>query len=232
MYKTIDLDLHTHTSPQSACAWQSIAESIEKNCRLGIKILAITNHDTLDGLAEARKLCQACGIQFVNGVELTCEIQGESQELDGTGIHMLGLNVDDNPTLFNSYLNEVAERFHTRRLTHKQAVELIHRLHGVAVWAHPLRVYQHDRFTASELNDVVDRMCACGLNGLEVFHPDNLKYPNEVKTLLEIARSKKLFVTLGSDSHSVDDTHRYETLGQGLNDFDYDCNLIKPVVIK
>lgn len=279
MSKTFDFDFHNHTAPQSDCATQSITELVNKARDFGITTLALTNHDTLDGLDEAKSLCDRYGITLINGVELTCHIKGESSDLDGAIVHILGHNVDNDPTLFNQvvapvknanearvkaicqylrdqghdvddrtrvkllaehlverkvfadvksandylYSDEIEQLFPTHRLTHKEGIALIHQLHGIAVWAHPLRIWQHAKFTADELRDVVDRFCACGLNGLEVFHPNNLKDSDGVKTLLQIAADKNLLITLGSDTHEVDDVYRYAVLVQGLNDFRFDA---------
>ena len=98
----IDFDFHTHTKPQSTCASQSVSELANKALSSGIKVLSICNHDTIDGLSEARVECEKLGLEFVNGVELTCNIQGESAEFDGTILHLLGYNIDNNIELFNS----------------------------------------------------------------------------------------------------------------------------------
>ena len=193
---------------------------------MGIKTIAITNHNTIDGLDEARQLCDKCGIQLVNGVELSCQIQGESADLDGTLVHVLGYDIDNDQTLFNSYLDDIERRFGTRHLTHRQGIDLIKKLHGVAVWAHPARVYMHDKFTAAELEDVVGRFCACGLDGVEVFHPDNLKDRDVVRVLLEIAKRHNLLVTLGSDSHNLLDKDRFLSLKREPANFNFDGSKI------
>ena len=278
----IDFDFHTHTYPQSNCASQTVEELVKKAHSAGIKVLAVCNHDTLEGLSEARAECNKYGIEFVNGVELTCDIEGESKELNGAMIHILGLNIDNNAEIFNSYfadmraknekrvlricaflrgkgLNiddctqlkelwaqmvekngypdikrarkyiysyEIELKFPTARLSHRKAIELIHKLNGFAVWAHPTRVYLHDNFSVEEITEVTDRLCACGLDGLEVFHPDNFK-EGAIPALLNIAVSRNLKATLGSDSHYVQDKDGYFPLNDGLDKFDYDFRNIK-----
>lgn len=63
-------DLHIHTtasdgrlSPREAVKWAK--ES-------GMDALAITDHDTIDGLAEAELASRDVGIKFVRGIELSC----------------------------------------------------------------------------------------------------------------------------------------------------------------
>lgn len=278
----IDFDFHTHTAPQSNCAKQSIEELVKKAYSADIKVLALCNHDTLDGLTEARAECDKYSIEFINGVELTCNIEDEIPDLDGAMIHILGLNIDINTQLFNSYFadiraknekrilsicdflrgkgldiddctelmplweqmvekngypdikrarkyiysDEIELRFPTARLSHRKAIELIHMLNGFAVWAHPTRVYLHENFSLEEIAEVTDRLCVCGLDGLEAFHPDNLK-EGAIPSLLSIAESRNLKVTFGSDSHYVQDKDGYFPLNAELDKFDYDFKKIK-----
>ena len=112
----IDFDFHTHTKPQSNCASQTMEELVKKAYSAGIKVLAVCNHDTLDGLSEIREECGKYGIEFINGVELTSNIVGESKDLDGAMIHILGINIDNNTELFNSYFTDMRAKNEQRVL--------------------------------------------------------------------------------------------------------------------
>ena len=278
----IDFDFHTHTWTQSTCASQTIEELVKKARSAGIKHLALCNHDTIDGLSEARAECDKYGIELINGVELTCDIVGESVDLDGTMIHILGLNIDNNAEVFDSYYagisaknekrvlnickflrgngydldectqlielftqmvekngypdiksarkyiysDKIESQFPTARISHKRAIELIHKLNGYAVWAHPTRVYGHEDFSIEEIAEVTDRLCSYGLDGLEAFHPDNLK-DGAIPALLNIAESRNLKVTLGSDSHHEQDKGGYFPLNEEVNNFAFAFEKIK-----
>lgn len=50
-----------------------------------MKILALTDHDTIEGLPEAQRTADEIGLQLINGIELSC-VWG------GTTIHILGYN--------------------------------------------------------------------------------------------------------------------------------------------
>ena len=54
-----------------------------------MRVLALTDHDTLEGLDEARTAATALGMQLVNGVELSCTWGGAT-------IHVLGYGFDVN----------------------------------------------------------------------------------------------------------------------------------------
>ncbi len=59
----------------------------------GVDLLALTDHDDLDGLAAAGGVAQALGMGFVNGVEI-------SIEWEGLQVHIVGLAFDaGNPQL-------------------------------------------------------------------------------------------------------------------------------------
>ncbi|MGD8956110.1 MAG: PHP domain-containing protein, partial [Chromatiaceae bacterium] len=54
----------------------------------GVDVMALTDHDTLDGLDEAATTARALGITFVPGVEVSVTWQGIT-------VHILGLSIDE-----------------------------------------------------------------------------------------------------------------------------------------
>lgn len=85
------IDLHCHsTASDGALSPTALAERAHAQ---GVQLLALTDHDTLAGLAEARAACQSLGMHLVNGVELSC-LWG------GATIHVLGYDfAQDTPEL-------------------------------------------------------------------------------------------------------------------------------------
>lgn len=79
------IDLHTHTTASDGTYTPTdlVAYAKEK----GLKAVAITDHDTIDGLAEAMEAGKTYGIKVIPGVEISAEYMGSD-------LHMLGLNVD------------------------------------------------------------------------------------------------------------------------------------------
>lgn len=63
------------------------AEVVRRAARNGVTTLALTDHDDFSGLAIAAETAAECGIDFINGVEI-------SIEWNGTPIHVVGLHFD------------------------------------------------------------------------------------------------------------------------------------------
>ncbi len=85
------IDFHAHTTASDGSL--SPTELVAKASGLGLAALAVTDHDTVAGLAEAREAAQAVGLELIPGVEL-------SVEDDKGRFHLLGYGFDtDNPEL-------------------------------------------------------------------------------------------------------------------------------------
>ncbi|MBR9912049.1 MAG: PHP domain-containing protein [Gammaproteobacteria bacterium] len=78
-------DLHSHSLHSDGILRpQAVVSRAKEN---GVTTLAITDHDSISGLAEARVAAAALDMQFINGIELSCL-------WDGVGVHVVGLNFD------------------------------------------------------------------------------------------------------------------------------------------
>jgi predicted metal-dependent phosphoesterase TrpH len=76
----------------------------------GVEVLALTDHDTVSGIREAREAADREGIQLINGIEFSAKYEGE--------LHILGYNIDDS----DPHLGEMLQRMVTDR---QQRVERI-----------------------------------------------------------------------------------------------------------
>jgi hypothetical protein len=87
----MNVDLHCHSTASDGTL--SPTALAQRAAAGGVTHWALTDHDVLAGLAEARAAAFACGIAFVPGVEVSVTWRGQT-------IHIVGLGVDpDNPTL-------------------------------------------------------------------------------------------------------------------------------------
>ncbi|MCX7786952.1 MAG: PHP domain-containing protein [Spirochaetes bacterium] len=78
------IDLHTHTSASDGT--YTPTQLVEEALRLKLNVLAITDHDTIDGLLEAERVCSEKGITFIPGIEIEIEYEGGEFHLLGLGI--------------------------------------------------------------------------------------------------------------------------------------------------
>jgi predicted metal-dependent phosphoesterase TrpH len=82
----INADLHCHSVISDGTL--SPVDVVERAHRNGVEILALTDHDEVGGLAQARARAAEIGLAFVPGVEVSVTWAGET-------IHIVGLRIDD-----------------------------------------------------------------------------------------------------------------------------------------
>lgn len=81
--KFADLHMHTHYSDGTSTPKQLLEEARKRN----ISCIAVTDHDTVDGIKPAQDLASEFGVEVLSGVEI-------SSSYDGKDIHMLGYLFD------------------------------------------------------------------------------------------------------------------------------------------
>jgi predicted metal-dependent phosphoesterase TrpH len=82
------IDLHVHTTASDGrCTPHQL---VERASHAGVRVIAVTDHDTIASIAEVRAAAETRGIDVVAGIEITAVEAGRD-------IHMLGyfLNPDD-----------------------------------------------------------------------------------------------------------------------------------------
>ena len=93
-----DLHLHSHYSDGS----DAPETVVERAAELGAGAMALTDHDTVDGVGEARKACADHGIAFLAGTEISTLFRhGE--------IHVIGLGIDPAHAGLNTELQQQKE---------------------------------------------------------------------------------------------------------------------------
>ncbi|MFB6273027.1 MAG: PHP domain-containing protein [Salinibacter sp.] len=99
--ETIYADLHTHTH----CSDGRLAPStlVQRAAERGVEVLAVTDHDTTEGLEAARTAAEDCGVRLVNGVELSVEV-------DERSVHLLGYGFDPGHPALTDYLSAFSRR--------------------------------------------------------------------------------------------------------------------------
>ena len=249
MSATVDLHLHTLASDGRL----SPTELVNLAASQGLKVVAVSDHDTTEGLAEAYRAAEQCpDLQIIPAIELSTDIPGDE-------IHMLGyflqyeddefqailrrfragrlergrLMVEKLATLGlpvewervqeiagdgsvgrphialamveKGYFKEPKEAFYDylgrngqayverKKMTPAEGAEMLARVGGSAVLAHPANLVDLDAKVA-ELKEA-------GLVGMEVHYAQYS--PDTVDYLLSIARNHDLIPCGGSDYHGL-----------------------------
>lgn len=107
--KTMDaykVDFHIHTNYSDGEA--TPVEIVKKAKELEYDMIAITDHDGIDGIKEALIAGEAAEIKVIPGIELATETE------EGIGLHILGYYFDHNDPDLNAALVELKERRDTR----------------------------------------------------------------------------------------------------------------------
>lgn len=114
--KKVDFHVHTNFS-DGLLSPKDVVKRASKN---GVSILAITDHDTIDGISEAIEESKLHNIKIIPGIELSTNYNGES-------IHVLGYFKDD--SYKEKEFVEFLDKIKNRRI--HRAKEMIQKLKDV-----------------------------------------------------------------------------------------------------
>lgn len=93
-------DLHIHTTASDGTF--TPRQAVELAASKGLKAMAITDHDTVRGHAEAMAAGLDCGIEVIPGIEFSTRY--------GVSVHILGYYVEHMLTLLEGMVNDRDER--------------------------------------------------------------------------------------------------------------------------
>ncbi len=96
--KNCDLHLHSNFSDSDADLKTIFQGSSQKK----LSCIALTDHDTIAGLAEAAELSRTSGIELINAIELSAQHQDRE-------VHILGYFIDTSSSKLNQELGELKE---------------------------------------------------------------------------------------------------------------------------
>jgi len=258
------IDLHTHSNRSDGTS--EPAEVVRLAAERALDVVALTDHDTTDGLAEALAAGSVVGVDVVPGVEFSAEFDGQSVhvlcywmdpqdaalqlelrrlredrfrrgELMVDKLRDLGLPVGfervraiaGDATIVRPHIaqamveagvvateKEAFERYigdggpaHVAKhaLDPVDAVALIDGAGGVCALAHPGMWGDQSSVPV----DLIERMAAAGMRGLEVDHPDHT--PEMRERYRTLAGRLGLIATGGSDCHGT----RYDPVRLGTS---------------
>jgi hypothetical protein len=245
-------DLHIHSTASDGR--YSPAEIVNMAAAAGLTVMALTDHDTIDGLVPALEAAKAFpALRIIPGVELSTDTTGGEvhvlgyfidytnqefkaglermrnsrairtekmvaklkelgcdvelarvREIAGSGslgrAHVAQALLEKGYTgsfkeAFTKYIGRDCPAYVAReKLTPAEAVQLIVKVHGLPVLAHP--------FTTVNPETIVRELKKSGLAGMEVYYAGYL--PAETNNLLNLAQKYDLIPTGGTDYHGID----------------------------
>ena len=108
------VDLHSHTTASDGTL--TPRELVRKAARRGVRVLAITDHDSTEGLAEAiDEAARHRPLEIVPGIEINCDVEGGE-------IHILGYCLEYAAPWFQDFCR--AQRTERRERVHRMAARL------------------------------------------------------------------------------------------------------------
>ncbi|EXI61957.1 S-adenosylmethionine tRNA ribosyltransferase [Mannheimia granulomatis] len=102
-------DLHSHSTASDGVL--SPTELVQRAVEQNVQMLALTDHDTISGIKEAKEFAQNQPLEFISGVEISILWEEKS-------IHLAALNIDENNDELVQFLDNQA------KLREERAVEI------------------------------------------------------------------------------------------------------------
>ncbi|OAG28772.1 phosphoesterase [Thermodesulfatator autotrophicus] len=113
------IDLHTHSTASDGTL--TPGDLIKEAKKAGLSAIALTDHDTVAGLAEAQEMAQSLQIAFVPGVEISVKFEGPGH------CHLLGYFIDYE----NGVLKETLASLHEARA--KRNILMVEKLKSLGI---------------------------------------------------------------------------------------------------
>ena len=112
------IDLHVHSNASDGTL--TPAGVVELAAQKGLSAIALTDHDTIEGIPEALEAAKSLPLEVIPGIELSCVYLGEE-------IHILGLYVD------LADKNFLTETDTLKDIRMKRNTEMIHRFQNAGI---------------------------------------------------------------------------------------------------
>lgn len=111
----IDLHMHSNYSDDGEFTPRELADMcIEK----GVKYFAIADHNSVNGIKEAKEYCKDKDITIVPAIELDCSI-------DGVNLHVIGYGIDYKNKIFEKIENNIIKQ---EKIASKERMRLVREL--------------------------------------------------------------------------------------------------------
>lgn len=152
------VDLHVHSTASDGTL--SPSEVIKLGKELNLRAIALTDHDTIDGVDEALDAGRKYGVEVIPGVELSCSYNNKE-------IHIVGLFIDHKNAFFKEELDRLKETRDNRNVEMAEKFQEIGipitfediqaRFPGAIVTRAHFASYLHEQGYVSSVKDAFDR---------------------------------------------------------------------------
>ena len=142
----LGVDLHTHSNISDGTL--SPEQLVRAASQIGIHTLALTDHDTMDGLSTAENIAQELGLRLISGVEISSQWSRPATKKN-YGVHIVALNMQ-NPVPMQAALEQQKQ---IRAVRAKQICDLLIPLIGEDIYADVVAKVDHvpDRVTRTHI---------------------------------------------------------------------------------
>ena len=120
------IDLHTHSSASDGDL--SPAQLVREAAQKGLSAIALTDHDTIDGLKNARMEAEKVNIRLIPGIEISIQLANLGP---GGEFHLLGLGIHRPSPAF---LTAVSELFRRREARNHEILGRMRKMGIEASW--------------------------------------------------------------------------------------------------
>lgn len=187
----------------------------------GVLFAALTDHETVEGVARFQSELQRWGVGSVSGVEVPVTWRGHELHLLIYGFDLAApewletlrafrLNREASTHSVAGSLRRMGAAAHTTgaeeaskdALSVAEVIARAHRAGGCVFLAHPLLLHLEEE----ALRRLILELKACGLDGIEALYAPSPRAEQE--RLLSFARETGLLVSAGTDFHGPDDERR------------------------
>ena len=138
------IDLHLHTTMSDGT--DSPDELVIKAKRKGLSVISITDHETVAGLAVAKKAGKKYGVTVIDGVEISAQYKGFE-------VHILGFNVNHKD---KSLLELLVERRKSKKRRAKKMISNLKKC-GVDISYSELMQLSDETINRSHIADLMVR---------------------------------------------------------------------------
>lgn len=186
--KNIDLHIHTTSSDGTFTPKELVDYALKKD----LAAIAITDHDTMDGIQEATNYIRKheLTLELIPGMEMSTNYHHLTYS-----IHILAYFPDALDVKLRNIVKSVKNTINVNPITTQEAINFIAQHGGISVLAHPKEYC----LSMNKLEELINELALIGIKGIECIYPTHSK--NETKQLSDMATRHNLLITGGTDFH-------------------------------